>query len=182
MCRDDPADGGWFSTTGDDPAVLLTLKEDYDGAEPSAASVSVNNLIMLARLTGESAFLDHARRTLERYGPALGQVARVMPLMLANAARWQSPPLEIVIAGARDAAGTLALERVRERRYLPGAVSIPAAGQAPPAAMPWLSAMTQRDGNATAYVCQNFTCQEPASDPEVFDRQLKVAAEPRRIL
>ena len=32
----DEADGGWFSTSGDDPAVLLRLKEDYDGAEPSA--------------------------------------------------------------------------------------------------------------------------------------------------
>src|SRR5678815_6120940 len=26
----DPVDGGWFSTTGKDPSVLLRLKEDYD--------------------------------------------------------------------------------------------------------------------------------------------------------
>ena len=37
----DEKDGGWFSTTGRDPSVLLRLKEDYDGAEPSASSVSV---------------------------------------------------------------------------------------------------------------------------------------------
>ena len=35
----DAADGGWFSTTGADPTVLLRLKEDYDGAEPAASSV-----------------------------------------------------------------------------------------------------------------------------------------------
>ena len=34
----DATEGGWFSTTGDDPSVLLRLKEDYDGAEPSASS------------------------------------------------------------------------------------------------------------------------------------------------
>jgi uncharacterized protein YyaL (SSP411 family) len=178
----DPHDGGWFSTTGGDPTVLLRLKEDYDGAEPSAGSVSVQNLIALGRLTGEQAFIDHARRTLERYGPGLAQVARVMPLMLANAAKWHSPPLEIVIAGARDAADTLSLERVRERRYLPGAVTIPASGQPPPAAMPWLSAMKARDGKAMAYVCQNFACQEPVGDPDAFERQLKDASEPRRIV
>jgi uncharacterized protein YyaL (SSP411 family) len=178
----DTADGGWFSTTGEDPTVLLRMKEDYDGAEPSAASVAVQNLLTLGRLTGEAAFVDRARRTLERYGPGLGQVARVMPLMLANAARWHSAPLEIVIAGDRDATDTLALERVRERRYLPGAVTIPSSGQPPPAAMPWLAAMTPRGVRATAYVCQSFACQEPTGDPMVFDTQLKDASEPRRIV
>ena len=40
----DEADGGWFSTTGRDPSVLLRLKEDYDGAEPSASSVAALNV------------------------------------------------------------------------------------------------------------------------------------------
>ncbi len=42
--------GGWFSTTGHDASVLLRLKEDYDGAEPSASSVSVFNLLVLSHL------------------------------------------------------------------------------------------------------------------------------------
>jgi uncharacterized protein YyaL (SSP411 family) len=66
----DPVDAGWFSTTGDDPSVLLRLKEDYDGAEPAAASVTVRNLITLGHLTGDAAFTDAARRSLERYGLA----------------------------------------------------------------------------------------------------------------
>jgi uncharacterized protein YyaL (SSP411 family) len=102
--------------------------------------------------------------------------------MLANAARWQSAPLEIVIAGTREAADTLALERVRERRYLPGAVTIPADGQAVSPAMPWIATMSPRAGRATAYVCQNFACQEPVGDPDVFERQLREASEPRRVI
>ena len=46
----DERDGGWFSTTGEDESVLLRLKEDYDGAEPAASSVSVMNLLALAHL------------------------------------------------------------------------------------------------------------------------------------
>ena len=52
----DERDGGWFSTTGDDPTVLLRLKEDYDGAEPAAASVTVRNLLQLAHLVGDESF------------------------------------------------------------------------------------------------------------------------------
>src|SRR5688572_16115735 len=44
----DAVDGGWFSTTGKDPSVLLRLKEDYDGAEPAASSISILNLLTLS--------------------------------------------------------------------------------------------------------------------------------------
>ena len=179
----DEADGGWFSTTGDDPAVLLRLKEDYDGAEPSAASVTVRNLLTLGRLTGTGSYLDRARRTLERYGPGLGKVARVMPFMLANAARWHAPAIEVVIAGTRDVADTRALEAVLARVYLPSAVTVSLDGTSPtPAALPWLSSMSPRAGRATAYVCRGFACQMPTGEPGELERQLKDAGERRVII
>ena len=49
----DAENGGWFNTTGADPSVILRMKEDYDGAEPSPSSISVLNLLMLAHLTNE---------------------------------------------------------------------------------------------------------------------------------
>ncbi len=52
----DEADGGWFSTTGRDPSVLLRMKEDYDGAEPTASSVSVMNLLTLSHLVDDPAW------------------------------------------------------------------------------------------------------------------------------
>ena len=65
----DDADAGWFSTTGNDPSVLLRLKEDYDGAEPAAGSVSVLNLLTLESLVGGGAWIKKAERTLARFGP-----------------------------------------------------------------------------------------------------------------
>ena len=84
----DEVDGGWFSTTGTDPSVLLRLKEDYDGAEPSASSVSVLNALTLAHLTDDPEALTKAERTLARYGPRAGRAARVIPLMLAGLSTW----------------------------------------------------------------------------------------------
>ncbi len=163
--------------------MLLRLKEDYDGAEPAAASVTVRNLITLGRLVGDASHLDRARATLERYGPGLGRVARVMPLMLANVAFWHAASIEVVIVGARNADDTRALDAALARTYLPWAVTVPLdpARPAPPA-LPWLSSMVMRGGKATAYFCQGFACQEPVTDPEMLERQLKETATPRRII
>ena len=40
--------GGYFSTAGADPNILLQMKEDYDGAEPAASSIAISNLLRLA--------------------------------------------------------------------------------------------------------------------------------------
>lgn len=42
--------GAYFNTPGEDPSVLLRVKEDHDGAEPSGNSVSAINLIRLASM------------------------------------------------------------------------------------------------------------------------------------
>ncbi|HEY7473559.1 MAG TPA: thioredoxin domain-containing protein [Vicinamibacterales bacterium] len=180
----DDRDAGWFSTTGHDSSVLLRLKEDYDGAEPGAASVTVHNLLVLGELLGDTAGVERARRTLERYGTQIGRVVRVMPFMVSNIAHWHARKAQIVVAGPPSAPGTRALERVVAGRYLPFAVVVPVqAGQNDSLArLPWLAAMGQRDGHASAYVCYDFTCQTPITDPGALEQQLDEAAKPRRIV
>lgn len=46
----DQEGGAYFNTPGEDPSVLLRVKEDHDGAEPSGNSVSAINLIRLASI------------------------------------------------------------------------------------------------------------------------------------
>jgi len=159
------------------------MKEDYDGAEPSAMSVTVRNLIRLNQITGEAPYLDRAQRTLERYGQGLAAVVRVMPLMAANLALWHARRSEVVVVGQPGSADLAALERAIEERYLPWAASIRREpGAAAVARAPWLAAMTARDGRATAYVCHQFACQAPATEVETLARQLEEAASPRRIV
>jgi uncharacterized protein YyaL (SSP411 family) len=187
----DARDGGWFSTTGQDASVLLRLKEDYDGAEPAAASVTVRNLLTLGHLTANGDLVDRAQRTLERYGPELGRAVRVMPFMVANVALWHASGTQVVIVGDRAGEDTRALERVVARHYLPGGVVVPidtaASAEAAErraalaARLPWTAAMTARDGRATAYVCRDFACREPVTDEAALDAQLADAAAPRRI-
>ena len=120
----DAQDGGWFSTTGHDPSVLLRLKEDYDGAEPAASSVSVLNLLTLGApdwTTREAR--AKAERTLARYGERAGRAARVIPMMLAGLSAWHAgrdaDRRRRRRRGRRDAR----LRAEAARHYLPFAVS-----------------------------------------------------------
>jgi uncharacterized protein YyaL (SSP411 family) len=176
----DEAAGGWFSTTGDDPTVLLRLKEDYDGAEPAAGSVAVANLLRLVHLAPDPASLTRIERTLARGGAAISQAARAVPFMLANLASYHAGLRQIVIVGPPDDAATRALHDVVAHRYLPFTIVVPVApghAQARLAhLLPFLETLTARDQRPTAYVCEGFTCQMPTTDPEVLARQLGALA------
>jgi uncharacterized protein YyaL (SSP411 family) len=159
------------------------IKEDYDGAEPAAASVTVRNLMMLGHLLGEAHLTELAGRTLERYGPHIGRAVRVMPLMVANIALWLGGGTQVVIAGPRSHQETQALEAVVARHHLPWGVTIPVDAATPHAsALPWLLAMTPRDGQPAAYVCSDFTCQAPVTTPEALSLQLDEVSRAKRIV
>ncbi|MGH9329536.1 MAG: thioredoxin domain-containing protein, partial [Vicinamibacterales bacterium] len=168
----DEADAGWFSTTGGDPSVLLRLKEEYDGAEPAPGSVATLNSILLAHLTGRREFTERAERTLARYGPRLGEAARALPFMMAALATWHAGIEQIVVVGQSGAPDTEAMRAAVARRYRPFAVVIPVEPgerqKALAGLLPFIGPMTMRDGRATTYVCREFTCQEPVTDPAAF--------------
>jgi uncharacterized protein len=165
----DHHDGGWFSTTGQDPTVLLRLKEDYDGAEPSAGSVSVLNLLMLVHLVPSAEAQTKAERTLARLGPRIGAAARAVPMMLCALSAWHTGFSQIVIVGEPQATGTRTLRRQLALHYLPFALVIPVHPgphqDALAKRLEFLGAMTARDG-AAAYVCRDFACRQPVSRAE----------------
>jgi len=72
------------------------------------------------------------------------------------------------------------------RVYLPFGVQLtiePGETQAKMAArLPWLGAMAMVNGRATAYVCQDFTCKAPVTDPVALRTLIAEAAAPRLVL
>ena len=161
----DPAEGGWFSTAGDDPSVLLRLKEDYDGAEPSAGAISVLNLLTLSHLMPSDDRQAKVERVLARLGPRAGAAARAIPMMLCALSAWHAGVGQIVVVGDRESGPVLELERVLASQYLPFAVHVPVAPgphqDALAVRLDFIRGMNP--SAAAAYVCQNFTCQQPVT-------------------
>ncbi len=171
----DPIEGGWFSTTGRDESVLLRLKEDYDGAEPSATSVSVLNLLTLSHLTSDAGFEQSIERALGMFASRLEQGARTVPMMMAALSAYRAGLSQVVVVGDPAAAATGALRAAVSRRYLPFAVTIPLLPEHAAALtrlLPWTDAMARRLETPAAYVCRNFTCLTPATSVDELTTQL----------
>jgi uncharacterized protein YyaL (SSP411 family) len=178
----DEQEGGWFSTTGSDPTVLLRLKEDHDGAEPAASSVSVLNVLTLAHLTGAPGALEKAERTLARLGPKIGGAARAVPMMLSALSAWHAGLNQIVLVGPRGVETTRAMQSAISKRYLPFGIQIsvePGERQAALAErLPFIGAMTAGSG-AAAYVCRDFTCRQPVFEPDALLDELSATMRSR---
>jgi uncharacterized protein YyaL (SSP411 family) len=169
----DEKESGWFSTTGQDPTVLLRLKEDYDGAEPAASSVAALNALALSHLTGDANVREKTARTLARYGPRIGAAARTIPMMLCALTAWHAGYSQVVTVGAPDAQAPLARELARH--YRPFALVVPVhpgtAQMRLAELLPFTAAMSDR-GSAAAYVCRDFTCRQPVTAIEDLAREL----------
>jgi uncharacterized protein YyaL (SSP411 family) len=161
----DDLGGGWFSTTGFDVSVLLRIKEEYDGAEPAASSVSVLNLLALSHLIPEAEWTSRIDRTLRSFAPRLEQTGRAVPLMACALSMSVAGVQQIVLIGSDAARQELA--RTVAGHYLPFAVvaHVPREHRSRLAAlMPLIADMREPESGAAAYVCREFTCQAPVHD------------------
>jgi uncharacterized protein YyaL (SSP411 family) len=172
----DEDEGGWFSTTGADPSVLLRLKEDYDGAEPAASSVAVLNLQTLAHLTGDGSAPRRVERTLALFAVRLADFGRAVPMMLAALSTYHAGMPQVVIVGPAEREDTRQLQDAARRTYRPTAIVLdvdPRRQGELARVLSWIGPMSMRDGRATAYVCRDFACQAPVTSPDAFLEQLR---------
>jgi len=165
----DEAHGGYFNSLPD-PHVLLRMKEDYDGAEPSANSIAALNNLRLAGLLDRDDLRMKAEATLGAFTGRLQHIPSAMPALLCAALYASVPPRHIVIAGAPDAEDTRALLRVVHELFIPHkSVLVVDGGDTQRRLvqrLPFIAEMKMQDGKATAYVCQNFACQRPVTSAE----------------
>ena len=159
----DKEGGGFFSSPANQSDLVLRLKDDYDGAEPSGNSVMALALLRLARITGRNDFRAAAERTLEAFSGRMLAGGAGLPQMLVAQMFAMGKPMEIVLAGPRDQQIAM-LTEVR-KRFLPDTV-VMQSSEAP-------HAMPAVDGQATAYVCENYACKLPVTGTQALAELLQ---------
>jgi hypothetical protein len=158
---EDRENGGFFSTGKGAENLVLRLKDDYDGAEPSGNSMMTMALLRLARMTGREDFRQAGVRTLQAFSSRMASGGAGVPQMLAALATSLAKPMEIVLAGPLDAAMLGAIRR----RFLPSAVVMKAVDAT--------VAMPDIEGKPTVYVCSNFACNLPVTGVDQLDELLE---------
>ncbi len=164
--------GGYFSVHTDMPNCIMRIKEDYDGAEPSPNSLAAYNLVRLGGITSNSAYTEAAQRLLKLFHQTLMQSPSAVPMMTQAFDFLEHGKQQIVLAGERGSDDFQTLLRMVQGKFLPYAVVLHANGKAAPA-NDAVAAMKPVNGQAAAYVCQNFTCQAPVTNSEALAKLLE---------
>src|SRR5437016_223093 len=182
----DEKNGGYFSTSAKDKSVVLRMKDDNDSAEPAASSIAALNLLRLTQFRDDKKLDERARKTIGDFAPTLSHFASAMPQMLVALEYSLAKPRQIVIAGKIDplkdgfavannnATKTLLAEL--HRHFLPNKILILADGAEGQKFFAdkneAIGAMTPIDGKPAAYVCENFTCKAPVTNPKELEKAL----------
>jgi hypothetical protein len=165
----DKENGGFWQSASAAGDLILRVKEDYDGAEPSGNSVAVLALLKLAAITDRKEFKEAAEKSLRLFSGRLQQLPQAMPYLLLALDFWLEEPRRVVIAGDPTSAAAQKLIHAAHAVYQPNKVVLGVTGPVEPFA----KTLPPKDGQPTVYLCTGAACQPPTQDPEKVKQLLK---------
>jgi uncharacterized protein YyaL (SSP411 family) len=168
----DEDQGGFFFTGNRHEALITRTKSAFDQAIPSGNSTAVKNLLRLYHLTGRDDYLQRAERVLGLYAQQMERQAFGLAAMLNTLDFYLRKPYEIVLIGDPAAPQTQTLLQTIWAQYLPNKIVVQLDPQhldahleTLPLLRDLLAGKTQIEGRATVYVCRDFTCSLPMTEP-----------------
>jgi uncharacterized protein YyaL (SSP411 family) len=164
----DPEQGGFFQTSTDHEQLVARRKEIDDSPIPSGQSSAALGLLRLAALTGEARYEEAAVGVLRLLGDLLQRAPAAFGHLLQALDFHLSPVREVALVGA----DTRALQRVVRGAHRPDVVLAGGDGESD-GGVPLLAGRSAREGVATAYVCERFTCAAPVTDPQALEELLR---------
>jgi uncharacterized protein YyaL (SSP411 family) len=160
--------GGFFFTGDDAERLVSRTKEVYDGAMPSGNSIAALTLLRVGRLTMDEKLSNAGRRTVDCFAGHLAGMPTGFPVMLAALDLTVGPAREITLAGVPGDEGLGALRREVHRRYLPRTVLAMSGVEGIADLVPFLAEQKPVDGQAAAYVCEDYACRQPVTTVEAL--------------
>jgi len=164
----DAENGGFWQSAAGAKDLILRVKDDYDGAEPSGNSVATLALLKLAAITGREDLRKPAEATLSLFANRLEQTPQAVPYMLHALDFWVEEPRRVVIAGDPHSTKARVLLHAAHSVYQPDKV---VRGNAGPVE-PFAKTLPAKDG-VVVYLCTGKSCQAPTSDGATVKELLK---------
>ena len=163
--------GAFYDTASDHERLITRPRDVSDNATPSGASLAVEVLLRMAELFDDAESRRRATHVIESLSPAISRYPSAFGHMLGNADMIINGAVEVALVGE----DVSALRGVVAGEYVPSLVLAGGVTSASSRAVALLSDRPMRDGQATAYVCRNYTCDAPTSDPRALAEQLSAA-------
>jgi len=157
----DAANGGFWQSPDGTMDLILRVKDDYDGAEPSGNSVATLALLKLGAITGREDFKSAAGATLHLFAFRLQHQPAALAYMLQAVDFWLDEPRRVVIAGDAESSDFRALLGAAHSVYQPNKIVLGITG-----AVEAFARTLPAKGGATVYVCTGTSCQAPTGEAE----------------
>jgi hypothetical protein len=164
----DTENGGFWQSAADSKDLILRMKDDYDGAEPSGNSVATLALLKLAAITDRADFRKPAEATLRLFAARLEKAPQAVPYMLHALDFWLEEPRRVVIAGDRQSAKAQELLHATHSVYQPNKVVLGNTGSVEEFA----KTLPAKNG-PVVYLCTGKACQPPTSEVAKVKELLK---------
>jgi uncharacterized protein YyaL (SSP411 family) len=164
----DLENGGFWQSAAGSKDLILRVKDDYDGAEPSGNSVATLSLLKLGAITGRKNFTETAGKTLRLFSERLQKFPQAMPFMLHALDFSLQEPKRVVIAGKPNSAQAHKLLHAAHSVYQPNKIVLGNNG-----AVEEFARTLPAKNEATVYLCTGNSCQSPTSEAEKVGELLK---------
>jgi uncharacterized protein YyaL (SSP411 family) len=169
--------GGFYFTPDDGEELILRKKEIYDGAHPSGNSVAMLTLLRLARLTGDTDLEKKSLEIARAFSSTVEKAPAAYTYLMSAVDFAMGPGYEVIIVGSREGEDTAAMLRALRGEYLPNKVVLLISGGSEQVEIAEIAGFARhfhsKDGRATTYVCSNYSCKKPTSDPVEMLRLLR---------
>ncbi len=158
------AEGGFYYTAEAQPDLIARSKNPFDNATPSANSVMIRNLLRFANITDDQVYHRQAMQALQSFAGHLNRYPQAYSEMLMAYDYALGPARQIVLAG--NPQSPLAQEMLSSihSRFLPRTEIICNDDtDEVKKDFPHIRDKSARNGRPLVYVCEHFTCKQPAS-------------------
>ncbi|MHA2209761.1 MAG: thioredoxin domain-containing protein [Candidatus Thorarchaeota archaeon] len=164
----DAEKNAFYFTADDSEELLVRQKEAYDGAIPSGNSVSMMNLLRLARLLGDEEFESLSALIPEAFSSIITRSPTGFSFMLSGLDYALGPSHEVVIAGRQDEDETQMMLAELRNRFLPNTVILLRSDEEVSKKLnelaPFSKFYDRVNNKATVHVCINHNCKLPTND------------------
>ena len=169
--------GGFFLTAIDADALLVRQKEIYDGAIPSGNSIALYNILRLGRLTGNTDLDGQAKKLVQAFSDAVMEIPSGYTQFLNGVDFALGASREVVIVGDPGSDTMQTMLDILQRGYDPYMVALFKDSTASPDELSTLAPFTAGhkpiDNRATAYVCRDFSCEQPTNDAQQLQKIIR---------
>jgi uncharacterized protein YyaL (SSP411 family)/aryl-alcohol dehydrogenase-like predicted oxidoreductase len=169
----DEDQGGFYTTAKTHEALIVRAREGADGATPSGNAVAVSALARLSFHYNRQDLREAAIGGIRAYGRQIARYPRAFSKSLATVGLLAEGPIELAFVGVPNDPGLEALQRAVREEFLPYRVIASSDGMSAPSGHPLLIGKGLVEGKAALYICRNFSCQRPLTDPREVAESLR---------